>query len=153
MYERLGDGVQVITVLLVTVFGLVKLTSEDDNAIRNVILGRKILRNSSDVSRYLKAEWKDIYLALVTTEEEIPWLEDHNIGYSKARATGNIRTPGMPTVGDLVKVGIVPVGAVVYDIITGEMMTYSIAASGIVYYSQGGHFADGDEIEASRLVG
>lgn len=153
MYERLGDGVQVITVLLVSIFGLVKLTSEDDNAIRNVILGRKILRNPSDVSKYLKVEWKDIYLAIVTAEEEIPWLEDHNICCSTVRATGNIRVPETPTVGDLVKIGIVPVGAVVYDVITGEMMTYSTRASGTVLYSQGGHFAHGDEIEESRRVG
>ena len=44
-FERFMDSVSTATLLLVSVFGLIKLTSEDDNAIRNTLLGHKILRN------------------------------------------------------------------------------------------------------------
>lgn len=42
--------------LLVSVFGLLKLTSEDENAIRNALSGYKILKTPSQIKTYLGLE-------------------------------------------------------------------------------------------------
>lgn len=51
-FERMTDTATTATFLLVSVFGLAKLKSEDDNVIRNTLLGYKLLRTGGDVEKY-----------------------------------------------------------------------------------------------------
>lgn len=51
--ERVMDGVQIATTKCIGVFVLVKLTSEDNNAIRNTLLGIRILSKPEQFVFYL----------------------------------------------------------------------------------------------------
>lgn len=92
-FERVTDVATTATLLLVSVFGLVKLTSEDDNAIRNTLLGYKLLRNINDVERYYNRHRKErvpIQTALVAVNTPLHWLADSNTCYLQFRPLGSI---------------------------------------------------------------
>ncbi|CAN8070067.1 unnamed protein product, partial [Agarophyton chilense] len=57
-FERAKDAVDVATVLLVSVFGLVKLTSEDPNALKSLARGRAPLRDLAHATRFLRGHEK-----------------------------------------------------------------------------------------------
>lgn len=54
IYENVTDSTQTVILLTFGVFGLIKLTSEDNNAIRNTLLGITVLRKHDQVLHLLK---------------------------------------------------------------------------------------------------
>lgn len=92
-FEKVTDVASTATLLLVSVFGLVKLTSEDDNAIRNTLLGYKLLRNMNDVQRHYNRHRKQgvlIHTALAAVESPLHWLADSNTCYLQFKPLGSI---------------------------------------------------------------
>eukprot|EP00177_Eucheuma_denticulatum_P002086 GFKZ01003730.1.p1 GENE.GFKZ01003730.1~~GFKZ01003730.1.p1 ORF type:complete len:486 (+),score=46.89 GFKZ01003730.1:217-1674(+) len=82
LFERIFDAVQVSTLLLVSIFGLVKLTSEDPNVIRNSFLGYRVVRSSGDVMRVWDLRTEDeLKQALAYTSEPQPWVEKEGTCY------------------------------------------------------------------------
>ncbi|KAI0563736.1 polyketide-type polyunsaturated fatty acid synthase PfaA [Gracilaria domingensis] len=53
-FERAKDAVDVATLLLVSVFGLVKLTSEDPNALKSLARGRAPVEDLEQAGRFLR---------------------------------------------------------------------------------------------------
>lgn len=97
VFERVSDAVQTATVLLVSVFGLLKLTSEDENAIRNVLFGRKVLRTVRDIKNAVGASREnDLKILVARSEKEMAWLDQDGSSYATGGAGGSIRlTRGM----------------------------------------------------------
>lgn len=108
-FERLTDSVSSATVLLVGIFGLVKLTSEDDNAIRNSLRGFSILRNVKDVRKYFKWKMRDVpfELALAAADRPLLWLADGNTSYLQHTPLGSIACVGGVRSKDLLPLGMV----------------------------------------------
>lgn len=76
VFERIFDAVQVSTLLLVTIFGLVKLTSEDPNVIRNNFLGYRVVRSARDVVRAWGLNSEDeVKKALAYSQRPQGWLD------------------------------------------------------------------------------
>lgn len=72
--ERIMDGVQVATTMCVSVFGLIKLTSEDDNAIRNTLLGVRILRKPQQLAFYLGLSSESQLKAFLSRRPDLKFL-------------------------------------------------------------------------------
>lgn len=91
-FERVADFAQTATLLLVSVFGLVKLKSEDDNAIRNTLLGNKVMRSGSDIMKHLDmSEEEELKCLIARSTEPMPWLDPVGACYAVHGASGSIR--------------------------------------------------------------
>lgn len=107
-FERVTDVTTTAAFLLVSVFGLVKLTSEDDNVIRNTLLGFRILRNVGQVQRYLKGKMQVPFgLALAAANRPLLWLADGNTSYLQHPALGSIAYVDGVRSDDLLPLGMV----------------------------------------------
>lgn len=93
IYDRVKDAFDVMTILLVSVFGLVKLTSEDPNALRNIALGRKLISTLEDANKYLSGDVKSLQKLFSVQNETFGF--SRNCSYMK---NGNVivmsRQPG-----------------------------------------------------------
>lgn len=56
IYLRIIDTIQALTTCLVSVFGIIKLTGEDKQVIRNALLGKRRILRSDDLARYLRLD-------------------------------------------------------------------------------------------------
>lgn len=91
-FERLADSAQTATLLLVSVFGLVKLKSEDDNAIRNTLLGNKVMRSGSDIMKHLGlSNEEELKCLIARSTTPMPWLDAVGACYAVHGAGGSIR--------------------------------------------------------------
>eukprot|EP00173_Palmaria_palmata_P004799 Plantae.Rhodophyta-Palmaria_palmata.ctg7306.p1 GENE.Plantae.Rhodophyta-Palmaria_palmata.ctg7306~~Plantae.Rhodophyta-Palmaria_palmata.ctg7306.p1 ORF type:complete len:492 (-),score=65.56 Plantae.Rhodophyta-Palmaria_palmata.ctg7306:80-1555(-) len=92
IFERISDVAQTATVLLVSIFGLVKLTSEDDNAIRNVLFGHKVLRTARDVQRVVGAKTeRELRIMIAQSRKEMKWLDPDRTSYATGGASGTMK--------------------------------------------------------------
>lgn len=88
-YERLMDVVQTATLLLVSVFGLLKLTSEDQSVIRHTCLGYKVLRSPEDVMKAWGLETEeDLKIAIALKEDGYEWLDRDGTCYAVGATAG-----------------------------------------------------------------
>ncbi len=100
--EKLSDAVWILTTLLVSVFGLIKLTSEDPNAIRHALSGRKALMNPRQVYEYLEVpllddalHWRESLKGIAAAYQgRIEWLSAHETCYCDSEPIGDIRLSG-----------------------------------------------------------
>lgn len=114
--ERVSDGVWVVTSLLISVFGLVKLTSEDPNAIRHALTGYKVLLKPRDVYEYLclpnfcdKANWEHVLKGVVAMyPNALEWMSSHETCYASVEPIGNMRLAGGLRVQTAVGFGLLP---------------------------------------------
>lgn len=92
LFERISDVAQTATLLLVSIFGLVKLTSEDDNAIRNVLFGRKVLRTAQDVQRVVCAKnERELRVMIARSRKEMKWLDPDRTSFATGGASGTLK--------------------------------------------------------------
>lgn len=108
-FERISDAVWVATTGLVSVFGLLKLASEDPNAIRHALSGRTVLTTARDIFLYLDPEcippgmhW-ETYLKVCAASLPMPceWAKDEQTSYLLDQVDGNIRIADGVTDRDL----------------------------------------------------
>jgi len=103
--EQILDSVQVATVLLVGIFGIIKLTSEDNNVLRHLLLGVKLMKDSGAVQRYLglKSEG-EVKALLALVDPGCSWLENVNTGMlDEERHSGKIRMEQGCTLEELMR--------------------------------------------------
>lgn len=128
LFERLTDMVAVQTTLLVSVFGLVKLTSEDPNAIRNTLRGFKVLRHFEEVVKETKSN-KDTEIKTILTlgGARSDWLDRNGSCYTAFAGGGLIRdTEGM-SVSELKRAGWKFSNHSALNIITNRFVTFELA--------------------------
>lgn len=95
IFERLSDAAQTATLFLVSVFGLVKLTSEDQNAIRNTLLGRRILRKPDDFVKYAGVKnVEDLKMVMSRCTKGLEWLDAKECCYVRMGGGGNVPIAG-----------------------------------------------------------
>lgn len=100
--ERISDVIWVVTTLLISAFGLVKLTSEDPHAIRNSLRGRRGLMNARQVYEYLEmpvldygVSWKDALKGMAAAwPGKMEWLSSEETCFCDGDRIGDIRLPG-----------------------------------------------------------
>lgn len=82
-FDRLKDASDIVVFLLISIFGLIKLTSEDPNALSNLVRGRKVVQSLQEVSKYVTASHEEIQkLISVSTERRI-WLSRDGCCYGR----------------------------------------------------------------------
>ena len=100
--ERVSDGIWIATSLLISVFGLLKLTSENPNAIRHAITGKKVLQSSEDVYDYLSlpllhpdvSQDQILKGVLSMYPGVLSWLGTNETCFTQAEPSGNMRIDG-----------------------------------------------------------
>ncbi|PXF49477.1 hypothetical protein BWQ96_00793 [Gracilariopsis chorda] len=106
LFERFTDMAAVLTTLLVSVFGLLKLKSEDPNVIRNTLRGFKVLRHFEDVVREVKCD-DEAYLRMVLSvgAADVDWLDREGSCYALTQRSGRIRDTVGAKLGELTRAG------------------------------------------------
>lgn len=124
LFERLTDTASTATLLLVSVFGLIKLASEDDNAIRNTLFGYKILRDVREVKRYFqrRAGGVSFGLALVAANQPLHWLAEGNTCYLQHPGLGSIVFTDGVSSDEMVALGMLFGAKVMLDYRLGRAM-------------------------------
>lgn len=113
--ERITDVVQTLTVLWVSIFGLIKLVSEDENAIRNTLLGKKILRTSNDVRRYARCA-NDLELKrAMMRARRLRWLDPTQCCYVNVAMPGVIRVLGGVPIVECLMAGMLLLGDRIFE--------------------------------------
>lgn len=121
-FERATDAISTLGLLLFTFIGLVKLSSEDANVIRNAILGKQILRDEGDVVSYMKmGDISELKLALCNPKiTAVPWLHSHDCSFVAGQAIGTIRLFGGMTLREFRTTGAVLIGDRAFRSVTDE---------------------------------
>lgn len=109
-YLQVTDTIQTLTVMWVGVFGFIKLFSGDDQAIRNLLLGRRIMRNIEDVRRYVRAKDLNTLKAAMMKTKRLEWLDPAECGFVKASAHGSIRALGGISIAQCLRSGMLLLG-------------------------------------------
>lgn len=82
IFERVSDAVQFASVFLFSVFGFLKLTSDDPNFIRNCFLGIRVIRTVDDLLDLWNLETEDdVKKVLALVKERQEWLEPNGTCY------------------------------------------------------------------------
>lgn len=115
-YERVMDCIQVMTLLLISVFGLLKLTSSDVNAVRNTLKGYRIARSPKALLLSIGMESESQLKAkLAVRGKDIPWMENYNCCIlDHIKCTGVLRFQQMTRLDDIVAAdGLIAGGCIV----------------------------------------
>ncbi|KAI0559278.1 peptidoglycan-binding protein [Gracilaria domingensis] len=140
-YERLFDGVQTLTFLWVGVFGLLKLTNEDQNIIRHTIFGEKIIREEEDV-RTAVGDINTCKLALINcAQTSLSWLSAEDLRFANPKCTGSVRIFGGLVASDAIKEGL---------LITENVAIYLKLGKG--FRVSNGHIDKRKELTAEELA-
>ena len=135
LYERIVDAIEACVTLLVSAFGLVKLTSEDQNAIRNALLGKKVLQKTSEVQRYLRQKSKGrIKVFAGCVKPGTRWLSDTNASILRnVHGYSGIEVIEMPSFEEMVELGSYILG----DLIVGvDGQVHKLGGDGSIYYAR-----------------
>lgn len=89
-FERTKDAFDILTIFLVSVFGLIKLTSEDPNALKNLATGTHQVDDLGDAAkllakRFRRPSWEESMQKLLCTQsEEVDWVAADGCCYVRA---------------------------------------------------------------------
>lgn len=83
-FERTKDVFDVLTIFLVSVFGLIKLTSEDPNALKNLATGKHQVDDLSDAAGLLSTGQESMQKLLCTRSKEVEWVSAVGCCYGRA---------------------------------------------------------------------
>ncbi len=105
--KRVLSGIGLATTGLVTVFGLFKLASEDQHAIRNLIRGFLLIRNANQVAGMLSLSSSgELKAALSSTDFKHPIYADFNAcALDKSQKLGTYVCQQMPIAEELTRYG------------------------------------------------
>lgn len=100
--ERVSDVVWVATTLLIAVFGIVKLTSEDPRSIRHALSGQMALMSARHVYEFLQIPlldegltWEDALKGVAAVSPgKLEWLGEYETNFCEGDRIGDIRLPG-----------------------------------------------------------
>ena len=114
------------------VFGLLKLSAEDENAIRKTFLGYVKLRTEGDVARYVGT--KNLPLAVACYDEDLHRAHEAYVCYAKRKSSGNTRIlAGMDKDSTRIT-GLIPIGKnFVVDFRTTELKSVTDTGSGFLH--------------------
>lgn len=112
LFERSFDCIQTLTFLLLSVFGLIKLTSEDENAIRNTLLGRKRIRDAESMVRSLCVESQSMLVSEFAVRGiAAPWLNaQHCRVLDTTLCTGDMHFDRPTLIEDMLECGAILTG-------------------------------------------
>lgn len=83
IFDRLKDFVEIIGFFFLTVFGLIKLTTEDPNALKNLLIGRKFVKTLKEVSKYIGPSHESLQKYVSVSRERHFWLSRHGCCYGR----------------------------------------------------------------------
>lgn len=90
-FDRVKDSLDFATTLLVTVFGLVKLTSEDANALKSLAIGTKLVANLQTAAGFYRpGTARDVRMLLATHRTVAAWAERHGACYARVVREGGL---------------------------------------------------------------
>lgn len=115
-FERLSDAFSVLGLLLFTVFGLVKLSSEDENVICSTILSNRILRSEDDVVRDLRLKTVDDlkYALCLPYSDSFEWLHLQDCSFASMEPSGSLKLFGGMSLVEFRKTGAVIISDLVF---------------------------------------
>ena len=138
--ERVLDSIAVITFMLISVFGLIKLKSEDEHAIRNVLLGYRIVKKPNELIKYYDSKpgmrQRSIYQAIVASEESLGWLSSTRACYARKKPTGNFILTGSLSVQEAWQTGLIVNEVISFDFVTNRNFMIELTADS--EYHKGG---------------
>lgn len=73
-----------MTIFLVSVFGLIKLTSEDPNALKNLASGHSLVDDLLDASSLLRSRPESMQKLLSIESEAVDWAAENGCCYGRA---------------------------------------------------------------------
>ncbi len=116
-YERITDMVAGITIFWFTVFGLLKLKSDDENIIRNLAVGVKPIRHEDELIEHLKldSDPSRLKVALSRVMKDYNWLSSRDCCFIKGQAKGSIEILGGLDADACDRAGLLEVNQVVDD--------------------------------------
>ena len=120
--ERLVDGFTIASILLISFFGLVKLTSEDPNAVRNRLAGIKVLKSMREVCRYCNVKEAMAKLLLDANGETVRWVSNYNTCAMDITCSGSIQFEQGCTPTEILGMG----KMLLYNMGTEEMRLYDV---------------------------
>lgn len=103
--ERLFDSLQLLTFLWVGVFGLIKLTSEDQSILKHTLEGVIVVKTADDIVRLVRCGDRDELKQLLLETKTNAWLKPTEVSYALAPATGQIPLVGGLTVEKILECG------------------------------------------------
>lgn len=116
--ERMLDSFSILTLLLVSIFGLVKLTSEDPSIIRNTLLDRRLIKTAKAIVKHYdkrSSGKRSIYQAILASTKEIRWLHESRACYCRTKPTGKLVMTGNLPVREAWDVGLIVNDSIAMD--------------------------------------
>lgn len=93
LFERITDCISVIGIGLFTIFGFIKLASDDADVIKNLLVGIKIMARykniKSDIERHIDITVEEIMLM---AEGEVCWADPDSFCYSRTSRRGTFKS-------------------------------------------------------------
>lgn len=93
LFERITDSISVIGIGLFTIFGFVKIASDDADVIKNLLIGIKIMPRykniKSDIERHTDITVEEIMLM---AKGEVCWADPDSFCYSRTSRRGTFKS-------------------------------------------------------------
>lgn len=83
IYDRAKDAFDIATVCLISVFGLIKLTSEDANALKNLAVGRSFVDDLEDAESLLHGSANDVRKLISVDQSSGSWASAEGCSYGR----------------------------------------------------------------------
>lgn len=82
-FDQAKDTLEMATFFLVSIFGLFKLTSEDPNALKNLVNGKSLVVDLDDASRLLESSTESMQKLLSIEKEMLDWVAAEGCSYGR----------------------------------------------------------------------
>ncbi len=132
-YQRVTDMVAVITILWFTVFGLIKLQSDDEKIVRNLVFGKKPIYHEDELVEHLNEDCRlpcnltDIKIALSRVVRDYNWLSSRDCCFIKGQTEGKMEILGGLDAYSCDRAGLLEVNEVIDDRSnTGRVVVFDV---------------------------
>lgn len=103
--ERCKGAFELATIMLVTVFGLIKLTSEDVNTLKNMALGRKLLHTLDDGALFFNGQVDSVRKLVSVDVETLDLVDSRSCSYARVKGAEDGLDIGPASVSTLKQCG------------------------------------------------
>ena len=90
IFERLKDILDTATIFLISVFGLIKLSSEDPNALKNLAAGRRLVHNLKHLRPYFKTNVEVVQMFLGVDKKGKTWAKSEGCCFGRLVGSNGI---------------------------------------------------------------